>query len=413
MTKTINECIYGLKKGIIDAGLSSATSDSYFRTIIALVRKSKYSLDDDCTEFVIEDLLKISDDQHQHKKTSSNYYSTQKLTLMYLERYLNGGGECVSDAIHSKIYNPNPEHLQIIDDIFKETPYLCPSAKTVMSIHLRKFYCYVEERNVKDCEINDQIICEFLEECFKSAKASMDRIVRAMGIFGDYFRTHKIGNIKFHYERMMTGPKDTRLIPAYLPNEIEKVINVIDISTPKGLRDKAIITLAFGTGLRSIDICNLKLRDIDYKTQTLSIIQSKTKEPLVIPVPPSVLNDIATYILYGRPETDSEYIFLSLKNQGMKLKSRLGKILDVYCDKAVVKKIPRRSFHSLRRAYFTESVKAGVPIDLASEMIGHQSLKEDKAYYSFEPHINSFISGDFSEIPVSGHIYSSVMTRSS
>lgn len=80
----------------------------------------------------------------------------------------------------------------------------------------------------------------------------MDRIVRAMGILGDYFRTHKIGNNKFHYERMMTGPKDTRLIPAYLPNEIEKVINVIDISTPKGLRDKAIITLAFGTGLRSI-----------------------------------------------------------------------------------------------------------------------------------------------------------------
>ena len=102
---------------------------------------------------------------------------------MYLERYLNGGGECVSDAIHSKIYNPNSEHLQIIDDIFKETPYLCLSAKTVMSIHLRKFYCYVEERNVKDCEINDQIICEFLEECFKSTKASMDRIVRAMGIF--------------------------------------------------------------------------------------------------------------------------------------------------------------------------------------------------------------------------------------
>ena len=58
MTKTINECIYGLKKGIIDAGLSSATSDSYCRTIIALMRKSKYSLDDDCTEFVIEDLLK-------------------------------------------------------------------------------------------------------------------------------------------------------------------------------------------------------------------------------------------------------------------------------------------------------------------------------------------------------------------
>lgn len=282
-----------------------------------------------------------------------------------------------------------------------------------MSIHLRKFYCYVEERNVKDCEINDQIICEFLEECFKSTKASMDRIVRAMGILGDYFRTHKIGNIKFHYERMMTGPKDTRLIPAYLPNEIEKVINVIDISTPKGLRDKAIITLAFGTGLRSIDICNLKLRDIDYKTQTLSIIQSKTKEPLVIPVPPSVLNDIATYILYGRQETDSEYIFLSLKNKGMKFKSKLGIILDGYCDKAGVKKIQRRSFHSLRRAYFTESVKAGVPIDLASEMIGHQNPKEDKAYYSFDPQMNSFISGDFSEIPVSGPIYSSVMTRGS
>ena len=99
--------------------------------------------------------------------------------------------------------------------------------------------------------------------------------------------------------------------------------------------------------------------------------------------------------MYGRPVSDSEYIFLSVKKSGGNLKSNLGSILNNYCEKAGVQKITGRSFHGLRKAFFTESIKAGVPVDLASEMIGHQDLKEDKAYYSFDEETNAFVAGDF------------------
>ena len=93
-------------------------------------------------------------------------------------------------------------------------------------------------------------------------------------------------------------------------------------SSPSELRSAAMTTLALRMGLRSVDICNLCLSDISWKTRTISIVQQKTGVPLTLPFPVEVGNILARYILEGRPKCNEPNVFISLKHPYTRLRSR-------------------------------------------------------------------------------------------
>ena len=64
------------------------------------------------------------------------------------------------------------------------------------------------------------------------------------------------------------------------------------------------------SGLRAGDIATLRLRDIDWKRNEIRLVQGKTAEPLVLPIPKPVLQAVADYILNGRPHTASDRVFV-------------------------------------------------------------------------------------------------------
>ena len=76
------------------------------------------------------------------------------------------------------------------------------------------------------------------------------------------------------------------------------------------LRDKAIILLALRTGLRSVDILRIKLKDIDWVNDTITIAQSKTGIAFKIPLIADVGNALSAYLLNERPTTATSYVFL-------------------------------------------------------------------------------------------------------
>ena len=79
------------------------------------------------------------------------------------------------------------------------------------------------------------------------------------------------------------------------------------------LRDQAIGCLLYYNGLRCSDISNLKLSDIDWEKEEISVSQQKTDVPFKIPLTATVGNAIYDYITLERRPSNSEYIFLSLK----------------------------------------------------------------------------------------------------
>lgn len=76
------------------------------------------------------------------------------------------------------------------------------------------------------------------------------------------------------------------------------------------LRNKALTIIALDTGLRAVDICNLKISDIDWKHDCIHIIQQKTGHSHNIPLSERIGNALIEYMLNERPVSESDFIFL-------------------------------------------------------------------------------------------------------
>lgn len=91
--------------------------------------------------------------------------------------------------------------------------------------------------------------------------------------------------------------------------ESDLIIQAVDRDTPVGKRDYAMLLLARHTGLRAVDVIHLKLQDIDWHKNEISVIQHKIRRPLILPLENIVGNAIEDYILNARSKSDSNHVY--------------------------------------------------------------------------------------------------------
>lgn len=165
-------------------------------------------------------------------------------------------------------------------------------------------------------------------------------------------------------------------------NEIYDMFCAIDRKTSIGKRDYAMFMIAFVTGMRSIDIVNLKLSDIDWINGEIRITQQKTEVSLALPLTKDVGEAIKDYILHGRPESSFENIFLTSRPPiGPFGRRGIYSAFNHIRAKAGLEKC---SFHGLRRAVGTNMVIAGIPVTTIAQILGHSEISSTKQYISLD-----------------------------
>ncbi len=165
--------------------------------------------------------------------------------------------------------------------------------------------------------------------------------------------------------------------------EIKALLEAPDRETSIGKRDYAIMLLAVQTGLRAVDIVNLKFENINWHNSEIRIVQHKTGKPLSLPIEPAVGNAIAEYILNGRPKMEQSFVFLSSHPPFNEFKNRsLSSVVDRYMTKCGFDResVPRRGFHSFRRSFGANLLQVETPLELLSEMFGHSFIDSSKPY---------------------------------
>ena len=171
----------------------------------------------------------------------------------------------------------------------------------------------------------------------------------------------------------------------FTTEEAELIMRVVDRKTPVGKRDYAMLILARYTGLRAVDVIHLKLQDIDWHKNEISIVQHKTRRPLILPLENIVGNAIADYILNARPQSVSKHIFLRVRAPYEPLGFGNGTaIVRRYAKKAGLP-LPlggQKGFHSFRRSIGVNMLSAEVPLATISEVLGHSSSDSTKPYLS-------------------------------
>lgn len=174
----------------------------------------------------------------------------------------------------------------------------------------------------------------------------------------------------------------------YTKKEVTKLLNAIDIRTKQGKQDYLIISLICYLGLRISDIINLKLSNIDFNTNTISIIQYKTDIKLTLPLIDKIKYPLLDYLKNVRPnDANLDYVFITIERpyrQHIELKNH-NYIVKNYLIKAGVDINGRKhGFHSLRHSFSSLLLKENISLYSISTILGHQDIKTTMTYLDID-----------------------------
>ena len=398
-----------LSKELMDGIRAQENSNKTFLTYEKVIRKiclyfSSLGYDEYDPDIIRQfmDCMK----NNEQKKYCKGYVKFTERVVRIMVGYAENG---VFDFSHKpnkkKQYTINEHHQRIVTDIAKENN-LSDSTLHELDHIFRHLFCFVEQKGISAEQITDDLMIEFItKEIPKTVKYTIYRTVRVVKMTAAYLKSHDIAKLEKDLSILKMRGQRERIINPFTVEEMNSILNTVESSEKYKLRDRAMILMAYDAGLRGCDILNLKLKDIDWKNSTLSIIQKKTGKPVILPLSGKTMNAIADYMLKERPECNCCSVFVSEISPHKPLRKISFKRFHAILTDSEVKKISGRGFHSFRRAYATEMSNAGVPLETISQMLGHRNTDEDKPYLTYNRDKISFLTFDFSLIPIIAGYY--------
>ncbi len=182
------------------------------------------------------------------------------------------------------------------------------------------------------------------------------------------------------------------------PKRKKEIINVLEEWEQKAFskylrtanisaRNRAICWLAFETGMRAIDINNLKLTDIDWANDKIHVRQQKTSTPLELPLRATYGNAIADYLLYERPKSDSKRLFLSMHAPFKPLSSHgvcRAILLKAFREANILDQERICGTRFTRHNAASHMLKNGVPLYDISATLGHVNPSSVEMYLAMD-----------------------------
>ncbi len=225
-----------------------------------------------------------------------------------------------------------------------------------------------------------------LEEIVRQSMASgrsptsTARMVAATRSFYKYLRL--TGAVAQNPAEDLHGPRTLSALPRFLSlEEVDALIAAPDVSTPRGVRDRALLEVLYATGLRVSELVGLRLTDVRSAQGYLQCTGKGGKERIV-PLGDSAADWVRRYVADGRPalsrRATSPWLFVNARG-GARL-SRIGfwKILKGYGRQAGTRS--HLSPHVLRHSFATHLLERGADLRAIQAMLGHADLSTTQIY---------------------------------
>lgn len=267
-------------------------------------------------------------------------------------------------------------------------------AKTTVILYRRyqnEFLRYLgEDERLNDIkQVDRQVISRFQGYLFDekrglSLRSQGHRLVALKGFFKWMERE---GILFFDPTTKIELPKKPEHLPRdiFKEGEIKQLLNAVEIDSKLGLRDKAVLELLYTTAIRSGELCNLTLFDVQKEYGTISVKAGKGDKDRVVPVGEIAMGYLDEYLEHGRnrfKNADKQpWLFLSLRGTKMQ-NMNIAPIVQKYAKRAGLKR--HTSAHMIRHSTATHMLKNGAPIRVIQEMLGHKKLDTTQIYTHVE-----------------------------
>ncbi|WP_010530100.1 tyrosine-type recombinase/integrase [Lentibacillus jeotgali] len=318
---------------------------------------------------------------------SHERYLYMQNTVDFCEEIYHFGG-LERRGRHRKYTKYIPECYKKLQKKFLQSlsSHLAPRTLDRYELNSRQFWIFLEKNGI--CDITD-ITSSFIEDFLSDSSKyrSIDKDVQMLKRLFIFLNSEGYTNLELDFNMLKPAGRRKSVLPHFSHEDISKILATIDTSTRNGKRDYAIITLAVYTGLRSSDIYNLKLKDIDWNNNDIKLKQGKTGNTLIIPLSVVAGNAVADYILNGRPNVNEEWIFLRNVPPYTRLEGRSSGNTML---KRHLAKIgwnlenTGKSFHALRRSVGSWMSKEHTPLPIIAEFLGHSNTEATKSYLSYD-----------------------------
>jgi integrase/recombinase XerD len=178
-------------------------------------------------------------------------------------------------------------------------------------------------------------------------------------------------------------PKKTHRLPRYILtlDELERVFGQPDLDTAAGIRDRALLETCYATGMRRMELVNLKLHDLDPRRAVVLIREGKGREDRVVPISSRALGWIRYYLHETRPALlaaqDTGHVFLTDWGAAFK-RGYLTALVKRYLRQADIE--TAGACHLFRHALATHLLENGADVRFIQTLLGHRDINTTQIY---------------------------------
>lgn len=184
----------------------------------------------------------------------------------------------------------------------------------------------------------------------------------------------------------LNAPKRAKSLPKFLtPFEVEQILNNINIETPAGFRNKAILELLWATGMRVSELSGLNFEDLNLEENEIRVFGKGAKERIIL-VTDRAKSFLERYIKTARPiiakgytvsENEDSPVFIN--STGFRLQTQsIRKAINEVVDKI---QLPKHvTPHVFRHSFATHLIENGADLRVVQELLGHASISNTQIY---------------------------------
>ncbi len=258
-----------------------------------------------------------------------------------------------------------------------------PHTLTAYASDLRAFAAYLEPLGVELLKATHLHVRGFLGvQAVDHAATSRARRLAALKSFYGYLVRRKV--LDANPAARTKTPKLPQRLPRAVPvDETFALMDAPDLDRLFGLRDKAILEVLYGGGLRVSELVGLNLLSLDRSNGVVRVLGKGSKERLC-PLNPAALEAIEVWLgrrseLLAKARRGQDPQALFLNHRGGRLTARsIGRHLDAYVVKLGLER--KLSPHALRHSFATHLLAGGADIRVIQELLGHASLSTTQRY---------------------------------
>jgi len=327
-------------------------------------------------------------------KKSSEYNSEQAYSHAAIRKL----GEYQTYGAFGKLVRHGTEITWALDDKLWIEEYdksldlldVSKKSKFYRRTRIQKFYNYLGFQGLSSATQTDaDLISQYVISIQCYSKTYVRHLLKDLRSYFRFLYSH--GHIKYDLSQAVPRicvPESANVPALWTEPDINKLLSCVDRSTPIGKRDYAVLLIITGLGLRSCDVRQIKLDNLNWQRKEIEIVQSKTGVMNICPMTDELGWAIIDYIRYSRQKSDLPYLFLTANAPYTQFgSSTANHILRRYIDRCGIPAKPMgvsRGSHSLRHAFARKLLNQNVSLELISEILGHTALTSASPYLKID-----------------------------